>query len=99
MRDAGLGVHLLEVEDGDPGGLAAGAAGGGDRNQWLESPGHWLPATDGWVDISKEIGGVRCVQVRGFGGVHTRAAAHRDEAIESASSGEADRILERAVSR
>ena len=58
-----------------------------------------LAGADGRVDIGHELGRVRGVQVRGLAGIHHRAAADRDEAVEAAFAREARGVDERAIGR
>ena len=62
-------------------------------------PGTRLALADRRVDVRHELGGMRRVQVRGLAGVHDRAAADRDVAVEAAVGGEPRRVLERRVGR
>ena len=65
----------------------------------LQCAGHALSSADRRVHVAHELGRVRRVQVGGLAGVHHRTAADRDEAVEAALRGEADRVVKRAVGR
>ena len=94
VGDAGLGLHVEQVEDGDAGGLAAGAGRGRDGDEWLERAGYGLSPADGGVDVVEEVGGVRGVEVGGLCGVDAGAASDGDVAVEAAVGGEGGGVLE-----
>ena len=99
MRDAGLGVHLDQIEDHHTGGLTTGAGGGRNGDQRLEAAGHGLTSTDRRVHVIEKFRRMRRVQIRGFAGVDDRAAAERNITIWLVFSCESDRIRERRIQR
>src|SRR5215213_1152766 len=99
MRNACLCVHRLEIEDRHTCRLAAGAGGGGNRDEWLQTTGHRLATPDRRVYVRQEVGWIGGIQIRCLGGVHARATAQSDVAVELALAGKADGVLERSVGR
>ena len=74
--NAGLGVHFLEVENGDAGGLTAGAGGGRNGEQRLGRAWNRGAFADRGVDIEKKVvGRIGGIEIRGFGRVDHRTAS------------------------
>ena len=93
-------MYFAEIEDGDAGGLAAGARRGGNRDQRLERARHRQPLADDGVDVIEEISRwIGGVQVDGFGGVQGRASAHGDDRVARRLAREGNGVLERLVVR
>ena len=70
MCDACFGVHRDEVKDGHSGSFAAGACGGGNRQQGFERAGNGLSLADGRIDVIEKIGRITTIKVSGFRGVN-----------------------------
>ena len=96
---AGLGLHLEQVEDGDAGAFACRAEGGRTGDVGFQRPRHRARLADGGVDVGEELRRMGGQQVGRLAGIHHRAAADRDEAVETAFGGERGPRLERAVRR
>ena len=96
-HDAGLRAHLREVEDGDAGTFAARARGGGTGDMGLQRSGYGRAAADRGVDVGEEIGRIGGIEVGGLAGVDHRAAAKRNEAVETTLLGELRRLLEGVI--
>ena len=79
VGDAGLGMHLDEVEDRDSGGLAARAGRRRDRDQGLQRPGDGHALSDGRIHVVEKIRRVGRVQIGCLGRVDRRSPAHCDE--------------------
>ena len=99
MSEAGLGLHLQKVENGDAGGLGAGAGRGRNGDMRLERSGYRSPLPYRSVDVCEKVGGVCRVEVGGLGGVDAGAASDGDERVEVSLGGELDSGLERLVGR
>ncbi len=94
VRDAGLGVHLQQIEDRYAGRLAAGAGGGRNGDQRLEPTRYGLTPTNGRVDVGQEVCRIGRVQIGRLRRVDARPATDGDVAVEVALGRKADRFLE-----
>src|SRR5450631_3167541 len=95
----GFGPHGNQVDDRDPGALAAGSARRRARNVRLKRTRHGPSVPNRRVDLRHEVGGVGGVEIRRLGRVDRRTAADGNVPVELSVRGEARRSFERCIGR
>ena len=97
VGDAGFGLALDEVKDGDAGGFAAGAGGGGNGDQRLERAGDRLAVADRGVDVVEEVSRIGGIEVGGLGRVDACCRRRRRRTNRTSLPGDGDGIVKAAV--
>ena len=99
VRDAGLGPHPAQIENGHPGGLAAGAGGGGNGHQGLEASRHRKPLSDGRIYVVEEVRGEGGIEIGRLGRVNGGSSTDGHKAVVAIALCRGDGLLDGSIGR